>query len=146
MYFPNGTSGEERLEYKLAFCDQVLEEVKVFQGRKILVCGDYNTAHCELDLKNPKSNLKNSGFLPIERAWIDRFIAAGFNDSFRALHPETATYSWWTYRFNCRAKNVGWRIDYHFLNSLLMENLKEASILTGVLGSDHCPVEVVLDL
>jgi len=146
LYFPNGTSGDERLNYKLAFCDQLLEEVKAYAGRKILICGDYNTAHREIDLKNPKSNEKNSGFLPIERAWIDRFIEAGFVDCFRSLHPETACYSWWTYRFNCRAKNVGWRIDYHFVNTQLLENLKEASILTQVMGSDHCPVQVTLDL
>lgn len=146
LYFPNGTQSEERLDYKMGFCEQLLKELEVYSDRRILVCGDYNTAHCPIDLKNPKSNEKNSGFLPMEREWIDRLVEKGFTDIFRKTYPETVQYSWWSYRFNCRAKNIGWRIDYHFVNQNLLPYAAAPKIHDEVGGSDHCPVSISLDI
>lgn len=145
LYFPNGGQSEDRLDYKMGFCEQLLNEVQNYSDRRILVCGDYNTAHRPIDLKNPKANEKISGFLPQERAWIDRFIDAGFNDVFRHVFPETIRYSWWSYRFNCRAKDIGWRIDYHFANDSLLSHIQAPVIHTEVEGSDHCPVSILVD-
>lgn len=115
IYFPNGQQGDDRLEHKMAFYDSFLNYIKELNasGLEVIFCGDVNTAHREIDLKNPKANAKTSGFLPVERAWIDRVIEAGFIDTFRYIHGDIdGAYSWWSYRFNARAKNVGWRIDY----------------------------------
>ena len=149
IYFPNGQQGDDRLEYKMAFYDKFLEYIKELNasGLEIIFCGDVNTAHREIDLKNPKANSKTSGFLPVERAWIDRVIEAGFIDTFRYIHGDIeGAYSWWSYRFNARAKNVGWRIDYFFISKGLKEKLKDAFILNEIEGSDHCPIGIDIDL
>lgn len=149
IYFPNGQQGDDRLEYKMAFYDKFLEYIKELNasGLEIIFCGDVNTAHREIDLKNPKANAKTSGFLPVERAWIDRVIEAGFIDTFRYIHGDIeGAYSWWSYRFNARAKNVGWRIDYFFISKGLKDKLKDAFILNEIEGSDHCPIGIDIDL
>ena len=113
----------------------------------MIFCGDVNTAHREIDLKNPKANSKTSGFLPIERAWIDEVLKSGFIDTFRAINGDVAdAYSWWSYRFNARAKNVGWRIDYFFISQGLKDRLKDAFILPEITGSDHCPVGIDIEI
>jgi exodeoxyribonuclease-3 len=147
IYFPNGQKDDERLNYKMEFYDAVLEYCnnEVSKGKKLVVSGDYNTAHNEIDLKNPKANSTRSGFLPIERAWVDKFIANGYIDTFRYLNPETVKYSWWSYRFNARKNNAGWRIDYHFVSENFKTQIKDTEILNDVLGSDHCPVVLELD-
>lgn len=148
IYFPNGQSSEERLTYKLDFYDSVLEycNVLVASGHKLIICGDYNTAHREMDIKNAKANESSSGFLPIERQWIDKFIANGYTDTYRYFHPEKVEYSWWSYMFKARERNTGWRIDYHFVSNNLLPHVKDARILTEVMGSDHCPVMIELDI
>jgi len=115
------------------------------QGKKIVICGDVNTAHREIDLARPKENEKISGFLPEERAWIDRLIERGFIDAFRMYHKEAGHYSWWDYKTRARERNVGWRIDYFFVSTNLKENLKSAFIQSDILGSDHCPIGIELD-
>lgn len=147
IYFPNGQMSEERLQYKLEFYDAILDFSNnlVKSGKKLIICGDYNTAHTEIDIKNAKSNEKTSGFLPIERAWMDKFISNGYTDSFRYLHPELIMYSWWSYMFKSRERNTGWRIDYHFISNNLLDDLVNADILNDVYGSDHCPVTIELN-
>ncbi|MDP4146291.1 MAG: exodeoxyribonuclease III [Bacillota bacterium] len=147
IYFPNGQKDEERLNYKMEFYDAILEYCNNLrkEGKKLIICGDYNTAHREIDLKNPKANEKYSGFLPMERAWIDKFIANGYRDTFRTIHPDEVKYSWWSYRFKAREKNAGWRIDYFFVSEDFIERVKEAAILNEVIGSDHCPVKVTIE-
>ena len=142
VYFPNGTSGEERLQYKMEFYDAFLDHCEELrgQGRELVITGDVNTAHKPIDLKNPKANQKNSGFLPKERAWVDKFIEHGYVDSFRAFNEDPDQYTWWSYRFNVRAKNVGWRIDYFFVTEGLMKKVKDSFITPEVMGSDHCPI------
>ena len=142
VYFPNGTSGEERLQYKMEFYDAFLDHCEELrgQGRELVITGDVNTAHKPIDLKNPKANQKNSGFLPEERAWVDKFIEHGYVDSFRAFNENPDQYTWWSYRFNVRAKNVGWRIDYFFVTEGLMKKVKDSFITPEVMGSDHCPI------
>lgn len=141
-YFPSGTSGQERIDYKLAFNEAFLsyaEDIRA-QGKPLVFCGDVNTAHTEIDLANPKSNIKNSGFLPIEREWMDRVFKLGYVDSFRHFHPdETGQYTWWTVRANARERNVGWRIDYVIVAEEFAPYLQDAFILPDVTGSDHCP-------
>lgn len=148
IYFPNGQMNEERLTYKLRFYDAILDycnnEVK--SGKKLVICGDYNTAHTPMDIKNAKGNEKNSGFLPIEREWINKFIANGYTDTFRHLNPETIKYSWWSYKFKARERNAGWRIDYHFVSNNLLSKVISARILNEIYGSDHCPVVLELEL
>ncbi|SFB78858.1 exodeoxyribonuclease-3 [Brevinema andersonii] len=149
IYFPNGERSPERLQYKLDFYNSFLEhavELKK-QGRSLVICGDVNTAHTEIDLARPKENQKTSGFLPIEREWIDRLLAAGFIDTFRFKHPSVRDkYSWWSYRGGARQRNVGWRIDYFFISEDLQSKLVDAFILDQVTGSDHCPIGIVLDI
>jgi exodeoxyribonuclease III len=146
IYFPNGQMGDERLEYKLRFYDATLEYCEKLknEGKKVIICGDYNTAHNEIDLKNPKANEKYSGFLPIERQWMDKFTEHGYIDTFRYFYPSEVKYSWWSYRFKAREKNVGWRIDYHFVSDNMKDDIKAAAILNEVTGSDHCPVVLYL--
>lgn len=146
IYFPNGQMSDERLQYKMDFYACFLKDANalVAQGKKVIVCGDVNTAHTEMDLKNPKSNAKRSGFLPIERAWIDKFIAEGYIDTFRYFHPDAVEYSWWSYRFNARANNAGWRIDYFFVSQNAKDLLVDAAIHQDVMGSDHCPISLTL--
>ena len=150
VYFPNGQMSEERLQYKLDFYEAFFSytDARVAEGRSVIVAGDFNTAHNEIDLKNPKANENRSGFLRIERDWLDRIVERGYVDTFRALHPETEKYSWWTYRFKARERNVGWRIDYFFASRDLLDSgrVKEAFIDNEIFGSDHCPVGLVVAL
>lgn len=147
-YFPNGQRDHGRVPYKLAFSNKVLTTAQKLikkYHKPIVICGDYNTAHQEIDLANPKSNSKTTGFLPIERQWMDKFVKLGFVDCFRHLHPEEiGAYSWWTYRGDCRARNIGWRIDYFFVSKLLEKNIQKCVHLDNVFGSDHCPVQLEL--
>ncbi|MCX6051514.1 MAG: exodeoxyribonuclease III [Campylobacterales bacterium] len=149
VYFPNGQKDEERLAHKMKFYDDFLtycEELRE-NGKSIIICGDVNTAHKEIDLKNPKANSKTSGFLPTEREWIDKLLACGYIDTFRYVHGDKVDcYSWWSYRSNARANNVGWRIDYFFISEDLAESLEDAFILEHIEGSDHCPVGIRLTL
>ena len=147
-YFPNSQEAGARLEYKLAFCAAILEKCRelVSRGKNLVLCGDYNVAHKEIDLARPKENVNSPGFLPEERAWMDVFTAAGFLDTFRLFHPEPGQYTWWSYRARAREKNVGWRIDYHCVNEAFRNRVLEAGILASITGSDHCPVTVTLDL
>jgi exodeoxyribonuclease-3 len=146
VYFPNGKASAERLHYKLEFYEAFLDHVRelLAAGKRIVVCGDVNTAHKEIDLARPKENEKVSGFLPEERAWIDRFLASGFVDTFRMFTGEGGHYSWWDYKSRARERNVGWRIDYFFVSQNLAERVKSAFILPQVMGSDHCPVGIEL--
>jgi len=149
-YFPKGSGKDRdnsRVPYKLDFYSAVFERVQKLRRRNpVLVVGDYNTAHCAIDLARPKDNRRNSGFLPEERAEIDRWIEAGWTDAFRAQHPgEEGHYSWWTQRGGARKKNVGWRIDYVLASPSAMKRVRNAFIWPQVLGSDHCPVGVDLD-
>jgi exodeoxyribonuclease-3 len=143
---PNGQKDDERLQYKLDFYEEILEycNERVAGGDNIIISGDYNTAHKEIDLKNPKSNSNRSGFLPVERAWMDKLVENGYTDTFRYFYPDTIKYSWWSYRFRSREKDIGWRIDYHFVSNNMLDRVKDALILDDVMGSDHCPV--VLEL
>ncbi|MDH7516628.1 MAG: exodeoxyribonuclease III [Bacteroidota bacterium] len=149
VYFPNGGQGRERLEYKLRFYDEILEHFERVraQGKPIIFTGDVNTAHKEIDLKNPKENENTSGFLPVERAWIDRLVELGWVDTFRYFHPdEPDMYSWWDMRTRARERNAGWRIDYFFVTPDLVPVLRDASIEMHVMGSDHAPIVLVIDL
>ena len=150
VYFPNGQMSAERLQYKLDFYDAFFGYADACRkrGRSLVICGDYNTAHNEIDLANPKANEKTSGFLRIERDWLDRITARGYVDTFRHFHPDTVKYSWWTYRFKARERNIGWRIDYFFVTSDLIESgrVKEAFIDNDIHGSDHCPIGLVVEL
>lgn len=149
VYFPNGQSKEERLTYKMEFYDKFLDYCENLrkQGKSIIVCGDVNTAHTPIDLARPKANEKTSGFLPMEREWIDKFLSAGYVDTFRYKNPDkTDAYSWWSYRANARANNVGWRIDYFFVSEDLKENIEDAYILHETMGSDHCPIVLELTI
>lgn len=143
IYFPNGGRGEERLQYKLRFYDDILAHFEKLrkQGKSLVICGDVNTAHKEIDLKNPKQNENNSGFMPIERAWVDRFVGKGYVDTFRHFHPDAEDqYSWWDVRTRARERNSGWRIDYFFVTPDLLPRLTGAYIRMDVMGSDHAPV------
>jgi exodeoxyribonuclease-3 len=148
VYFPNGRSSDERLGYKLEFYDAFLDHIGTLrsQGRNIIVCGDVNTAHKPIDLARPKENEKISGFLPIEREWIDKLVERGYVDTFRMFNEEPGQYSWWTQRANSRARNVGWRLDYFFVNEEFRENVKSAGIHQEVMGSDHCPVSLEVEI
>jgi exodeoxyribonuclease-3 len=148
VYFPNGKASRERLEYKLKFYDLFLEHIARLksEGRRIVVCGDVNTAHKEIDLARPKANEKISGFLPVERAWMDRLVEGGFVDTFRSLHEEAENYSWWDLKSRARERNVGWRIDYFFVSEELKDAISSAFILAEVTGSDHCPVGIELQV
>lgn len=140
-YFPNSQPELKRLDFKIEFNQKYLEFVKNLD-KPVILTGDFNFAHREIDLANPKSNQKNAGFTPEERAYGDELIENGFVDSWRETHPEEVKYSWWTYRFGARNRNVGWRIDYFWLEKELMKKLKKAEIHNDVMGSDHCPVSV----
>jgi exodeoxyribonuclease-3 len=149
VYFPNGQKDEERLAHKMKFYDDFLAHCEALRedGKSIIICGDVNTAHRELDLKNPKANSKTSGFLPIEREWIDKLLDHGYIDTFRYVNGDEADrYSWWSYRASARLNNVGWRIDYFFISEDLAENLEDAFILDYIEGSDHCPVGIRLSI
>jgi exodeoxyribonuclease-3 len=149
VYFPNGKASPERLAYKMSFYEdflKVLEEYRRKGQKHLVVCGDVNTAHREIDLARPKENRKISGFLPEECAWIDKFLSRGFIDTFREFEQGPGHYSWWDMQTRARDRNVGWRIDYFFVTEELKPALKEAFILPEVMGSDHCPVGIELQL
>ncbi|MFU8827567.1 MAG: exodeoxyribonuclease III, partial [Brevefilum sp.] len=146
IYFPNGGQENARVPYKLEFYEALLEICDELHanGENIIITGDFNTAHNEIDLANPQQNEKNTGFLPEEREWIDRFLAHGFKDAFRELYPEVEKYTWWTYRFNSRARDIGWRLDYFLVSGGLMDRVKDVVIHGDIMGSDHCPVSLIL--
>jgi exodeoxyribonuclease-3 len=146
VYFPNGGEENARVPYKLDFYARLLELCDQLHaaGEKIIITGDFNTAHQEIDLKNPKANEKSTGFLPEEREWITRYLEHGFVDIYRHLYPEKVQYTWWTYRFNARAKNVGWRLDYFLITEALVPQVEDAIIHDEIMGSDHCPVTLLL--
>jgi exodeoxyribonuclease-3 len=146
IYFPNGKRDQERLDYKMAFYDVFLEYAEGLrkQGKKLVICGDVNTAHREIDLARPKENSKVSGFLPIERKWIDKFVNHGYIDTFRIFNKEPNQYSYWDMKSGARARNVGWRIDYFYVSEDLLSSLTGAFIMPEVMGSDHCPIGITL--
>lgn len=147
VYFPNGQMSQERLDYKMGFYDAFLRHAQDLRRTKpVVVCGDFNTAHKKIDLKNPQANSKTSGFLPIERAWLDSFIASGYVDTFRMFNDQPGQYSWWTYRYGARNRNAGWRIDYFFVSEELRHAVRRAWIEADVQGSDHCPIGLELAL
>ncbi len=146
IYFPNGKGSKERLQYKMDFYDAFLDYVDRLKeaGRKIVVTGDVNTAHKEIDLARPKENEKVSGFLPEERAWIDKFLSHGYIDTFRMFNQEPGQYTWWDMKSRARERNIGWRIDYFYVSENLKDNVKAAYILPDIMGSDHCPIGLEL--
>jgi len=145
-YFPNSQEKGKRLDYKLEFCSSLLKYCNslIASGENVILCGDYNIAHREIDLKNPKRNEQNPGFLPEERQWMSTFLDKGYVDVFRNFYPEEEKYTWWSYRFGAREKNIGWRIDYHCVNSGFLDKVKDVKILDEIMGSDHCPVSIIL--
>lgn len=146
VYFPNGGSGEERLQYKMKFYDDFFRHIKKLDkaGKKIVFCGDVNTAHQEMDLARPKQNEKVSGFLPEERVWLDDLVTAKWHDTFRMYNNEGGNYTWWDMKTRARDRNVGWRIDYFFVNNSFKNNIEDAYILADVFGSDHCPLAITI--
>ena len=148
IYFPNGQKDENRLKYKLDFYDDLLPIIndQVESGNNVIVTGDWNTAHHSIDLARPKENINTSGFMLVEREKLDIYVEEGWVDTFRLFHQEDERYSWWTYRFGARDRNVGWRIDYFFVNEGMVDLCIDADIHHNVFGSDHCPVSLVLDV
>ena len=146
VYTPNSQDGLRRLDYRMRWEDDFRAYLqKLDKSKPVIVCGDMNVAHEEIDLKNPKTNRMNAGFTDEERRQMTTLLKAGFADTFRHLHPtQEGIYSWWSYRFHAREKNVGWRIDYFLTSQRLLPQVSEANILTDIMGSDHCPVELVL--
>ena len=144
-YTPNSQDGLKRLEYRMSWEDAFRAYLKRLDEKKpVILCGDLNVAHEEIDLKNPKTNRMNAGFTDQEREKFSTLLASGFIDTFRTLYPEQVTYSWWSYRFQARQKNAGWRIDYFVTSQRLHERIEDAKIHTEIMGSDHCPVELTL--
>ncbi|WP_409197783.1 exodeoxyribonuclease III [Methanobrevibacter acididurans] len=148
IYYPNGGSGEERLQYKLDFYDAFLDYTNKLrdEGNNLVICGDLNTAHNPIDLARPKANEEVSGFLPIEREWVSKFLSNGYVDTFREFNQEPDQYTWWSYRTKARDRNVGWRLDYFFVNEEFLDKVVDSYILSDVMGSDHCPIGLKLDL
>lgn len=146
IYFPNGQRDEVRLKYKLTFYDHILDIFEALRKKKrpVVIAGDVNTAHKEIDLARPKENARTSGFLPVERAWIDKIVEMGYIDTLRVFRPEPSLYTWWDQITRSRDRNVGWRIDYHFVSPDLGPRLTDAWIMPEVMGSDHCPVGLKL--
>lgn len=146
IYFPSGTRGHERVGYKLAFYAHLFELCDALhqKGESIVITGDFNTAHMPIDLKNPKQNQKTSGFMPEERAWVQKFLDHGFVDSYRYLYPEKVQYTWWSQVTNARERGIGWRLDYFLVSKNLLPRVKDVIIHDQVTGSDHCPAELVL--
>ena len=147
-YFPNSQGPGLRLDYKLGFCEAMFRYLNklVASGYNIVLCGDYNIAHMPIDIANPKANEGNAGYLPEERAWMDMFTANGYVDTFRLFCKEPQHYTWWSYRFHAREKNIGWRIDYQCVNEAFASKVKSSVILKDVLGSDHCPVALEVEV
>ena len=148
IYFPNGARSQERLDYKMDFYDEFLKYINKLKakGKKLIVCGDVNTAHTEIDLARPKENQGTSGFLPIERKWMDKLVSSGYIDTFRHFVKEGGHYTYWDQITRARERNVGWRIDYFFITPNLLDGLKKAFIMSDVMGSDHCPLGIELNL
>lgn len=147
IYFPNSGDELKRLDFKLRFNASLLRYAETLRKEKpVVLCGDFNVAHKEIDLTNPKANVKNAGFTPEERSSMDGFVAAGYVDTFRIFNQEPGQYTWWSYRFNARAKNIGWRIDYFCVSEELRQRVHSAGILPEITGSDHCPVSIELAL
>jgi exodeoxyribonuclease-3 len=148
IYFPNGQRDNERLKYKLGFYDEFLDFVDKLKdkGKKIIICGDVNTAHKEIDLARPKENVNSSGFLPIEREWMDKLVEHGYVDTFREFTKENGHYTYWDTITRARERNVGWRIDYFFISPNLLKGLKKAFTMPDVMGSDHCPIGIEIEV
>mgnify|MGYP000711438172 CR=1 FL=1 len=148
VYHPAGTSGDERQAFKMVWLEDFQKYVMELQKSRpnLILCGDYNICHEAIDIHDPVRNATNSGFLPEEREWMTRFLNAGFIDSFRWLHPDKQEYTWWSYRFKAREKNAGWRIDYFLVSNRLMDKVSDTKIYTDIMGSDHCPVGLTIDL
>jgi exodeoxyribonuclease-3 len=146
IYFPNGGRTLERVPFKIDFYEVLLNKCDILhsENKNVIITGDFNTAHNEIDLKNSKSNQKNTGFLPEERVWIDHYLEHGFVDIYRHLYPDRIQYTWWTYRMNARQNGVGWRLDYFLISKKLNETVKDVIIHDDVKGSDHCPVTLQL--
>ncbi|MBI4971905.1 MAG: exodeoxyribonuclease III [Candidatus Omnitrophica bacterium] len=146
IYFPNGKASAERLQYKMDFYEEALKYFERLRkkGKKLVITGDVNTAHKPIDLKRPKENEDVSGFLPIERAWIDKFLSKGYVDTLREFRRDADLYTWWDLKTGARDRNVGWRIDYFYISEDLRLQLKDAFIMPEVTGSDHCPVGILL--
>jgi exodeoxyribonuclease-3 len=146
VYFPNGQRDHSRVPFKLDFYARLLEACDALhtRGESLVLCGDFNTCHREIDLRHPKENENSTGFLPEERLWIDHYLEHGFVDIYRYLYPDRVQYTWWTYRMNARAKNVGWRLDYFLISEELVDQVEDVVIHDEVPGSDHCPVTLVL--
>lgn len=147
IYFPNGGQDNGRVPYKLDFYAHLLDICDGLhaRGESVVICGDFNTSHRPIDLKNPRQNEGNTGFLPEEREWIDRYLEHGFVDIYRQLYPERVQYTWWTFRMNARARNVGWRLDYFLISPQLVPFVQDVVIHDEVLGSDHCPVTLQIN-
>jgi len=150
IYFPNGQMSEDRLQYKLDFYNDFFTYTDRLKkkGKSLIITGDFNTAHNEIDLKNPAANSKRSGFLRIERDWLEQIVSRGYVDTFRQIYPDTVKYSWWSYRFNARKNNAGWRIDYFFVTRDILDKgwIKDAFIENDIFGSDHCPIGLTLEI
>jgi exodeoxyribonuclease III len=148
IYFPNGQRGHDRVQYKLDFYANLLEQCDRLHaaGEKIIITGDFNTAHNEIDLAHPKQNQNTSGFMPEERAWIDRYLEHDFVDVYRQKYPERVQYTWWTFISAARSRNVGWRLDYFLASRSLLPQAEDVVIHDDVLGSDHCPVSLILTI
>lgn len=143
VYFPNSKAELSRLDYKISFNEELLKHLKKLEKTKpVIVCGDFNVAHQEIDLKNPKANIGCAGFTREERAWMDKFLKNGFVDTFRYFYPDKVQYTWWSYRAGARERNAGWRIDYFCTSKKIIKNIKKAYILDKVTGSDHCPIGI----
>jgi exodeoxyribonuclease-3 len=143
IYFPNAQDDLRRLSWKIKWNDKLFLYLKKLATKKpLIVCGDFNVAHQEIDLVRPKENIHSAGFSPQERAWMDKFLVSGFKDTFREFHSHKIQYSWWSYRAGARVRNVGWRIDYFCVSNKILKKIKKAFILDNVMGSDHCPVGI----
>ncbi len=147
VYTPNSQEGLKRLDYRMTWEDDFRAYlVRLSQTKPVIVCGDMNVAHEEIDIKNPKTNRRNAGFTDEEREKFSTLLGAGFTDTYRYLYPDRVEYSWWSYRFKAREKNAGWRIDYFLTSNAVRDQIRDAKILTDIFGSDHCPVELDIDL
>lgn len=148
VYWPNGGMGEDRLKFKLDFYDAFLDYTNNLRdkGNNLVICGDLNTAHKPIDIARPKENEKVSGFMPIEREWIDKFLANGYVDTFRMFNDQPKQYTWWSYRTKARDRNVGWRLDYFFVNEEFKDNVVDSYIMSDVMGSDHCPIGLKIEV
>jgi len=146
VYFPSGQRDMDRVDFKLKFYASLLEICDKIHasGEKIIICGDFNTAHREIDLRHPKANRNTSGFLPEERAWIDIYLSHGFVDIFRRLYPDRVEYTWWTYIMNARKNNTGWRLDYFMISESLIPSISDVITHSDIMGSDHCPVSLII--